>query len=116
MAIHNEPVRWDPTRGLTYAESPLWPTRAVSSGRALTADDNGCILDCTATLTLNVPAGLPQNFQCRVLTLAANTTSISFTGTTGNGAGTTLVRAGATQLWVDIIGRSVANAFVVTGA
>ena len=116
MAIHNANVTFDPTTGLSAAGTRMYPTAAVAVSRNLIPADQDCVLDCTATLTLTVPAGLPNGFKCTVLTISGNTTTVAFTGTTGNGAGTSLARAGLTQLAFDIAQRSVANAFVVTGA
>lgn len=84
----------------------------VNASRALSNYDAGKTLDVTASgVTLTVPAGL--TLVPGVIILANTTTSIAFTGTTGNGAGTTIVltdnKVGT------IIPTSVANAYRVTG-
>lgn len=88
----------------------------VSVSRDLNASDNGLTLECTATVTLTVPAGLPAGFQCAVL--ASGTTSVaSGGGTLLNGATSTLTRAAATNTAFAIIGRaSAVDSYAVTGS
>lgn len=91
---------------------------AQASNRALTATDNGSIIDCTgAAVSLTIPFGLPQPFACKVLT-NGTTSFISTGGTLLNGATATLTRVAATagNAAVDIVSRSVANSYVVTGS
>lgn len=40
---------------------------AVTSSRALTAEDSGRVLQCTNGITLTVPVELPVNFACRLM-------------------------------------------------
>ena len=88
----------------------------VSVSRALDSADNGATLECSATVTLIVPAGLPREFGCIVI--PSGTTSIASSGgALLNGATTTLTRAAASNSTVAIIGRaSAADSYVVTGS
>ena len=88
----------------------------VSVSRDLNASDNGQTLECTATVTLTVPAGLPAGFSCAVL--PSGTTSIaSGGGSLLNGATGTVTRAAASNAAFAIIGRaSAADSYVVTGS
>jgi hypothetical protein len=92
------------------------PIKTVATSRALTAADDGATLECTATVTLTVPAGLPANFGCAVI--PSGTTSIASDGTALlNGALTTLTRAAASNPMFGIVLRaSVANSHVVSGS
>lgn len=87
----------------------------VASSRALTAADNGMVLECTATVTLTVPAGLPNGFACAVI--PSGTTSIASSGgALLNGATSTLTRAAATNAMFAIQERaSATDSFVVSG-
>lgn len=128
MAYHNTPVTYDPALGLCATPGvplnialnarPNTPVVAVNSSRALTAADNGMHLECTATVTLTVPSGLPAGFRCDVI--PNGTTSIATSGgALVNGAGTTLTRLAATaaNAIVTIAQRaSAANSYVVTGS
>jgi hypothetical protein len=87
----------------------------VSSSRDLTSSDNGRTLECTATITLTVPATLPAGFGCAVI--PSGTTSIASSGgTLLNGATTTLTRLATVNTMFAIVGRHTANSYVVTGA
>ncbi len=93
--------------------SPTAPVQ-VTESRALTSADHGKVLECTATATLNVPASLPTGFKCVVIPFG--TTSVSFTGTTGNGANTTIARSAANNAMFGIVQRgSSATSYVVDG-
>jgi hypothetical protein len=85
---------------------------AVAASRDLTVADDGGTLDCTASgLTLTVPTGLPLDFS--VVVLANGTTSVASSGgVLLNGATDTLVPFTGSFA---IIGRSVADSYVVTG-
>lgn len=89
---------------------------AVSASRTLTAADNGCTLECTATLTLTVPEGLPPAFSAAVI--PSGTTSVERSGAALlNGAGTTLTRAAASNALFAIVARaSAVDSYVVTGS
>lgn len=90
-------------------------TTTVATSRALTAADNGATLECTATVSLTVPAGLPANFGCAVMPFGT-TSVVSGGGTLLNGATTTLTRTAASNGMFAITARaSVANSYVVTG-
>jgi len=90
------------------------PPVQVGSSRPLASTDNGLVLECTATATLTVPAGLPAGFRCVVIPFG--TTSVAFTGTTGNGAATTITRAAASNAVFGITQRgSNANSYIVDG-
>ena len=102
------------------AANTLWyPTpTAVASSRSLTAADNGHVLECTATVSLTVPATLPAYFSCTVIP-SGTTSIVSAGGTLLNGATTTLTRAAATaaNAILTIQARvSAANSYVVTGS
>lgn len=90
-------------------------TEAVS--RTLQASDNGRTLECTATITLTVPVGLPANFGCQIIT--NGTTSVASDGTALlNGATATLTRAAATaaNTVISIVAKaSASNSYAVTG-
>ncbi len=88
----------------------------VSVSRNLDASDNGQTLECTATVTLTVPVGLPAGFQCAIL--PSGTTSIASSGgVLLKGATDTLTRAAASNEAIAIIGRaSAANSYAVTGS
>lgn len=95
---------------------PSLPTAPVQVGgsRPLASTDNGLVLECTATATLTVPASLPAGFRCVVIPFG--TMSVAFTGTTGNGAGTTITRAAASNAVFGITQRgSSATSYVVDG-
>ena len=87
----------------------------VSASRTLVEADNGQFLEMLAAgLTLTVPSGLSVNWNCQIIPLG--TTSIAASGTTLNGAGTTLTRAAASNVVFSIIPRvSNGNAYLVTG-
>jgi hypothetical protein len=92
-------------------------TTQVASSRALTSDDNGQTLECTAgSITLTVPAGLDRNFGCAII--PNGTTSIASSGgALLNGATTTLTRAAATNALLAIVARASAiDSYVVTGS
>jgi hypothetical protein len=67
-----------PAVGLEVAvgQGPAGPssnsvTIGISSSRALTAADNGNVLQCNHGITLSIPAGLPAGFGLRLLVPAA---------------------------------------------
>lgn len=99
-----------------YAQRGI--TLPIATGRVLNEGDNGMTLQCTATLTLQIPEGLPDGFRCKVIT--NGTTSFDPTGATQvNGATSTVTRAAATaaNAVVEIVQRAdVANSYTVTGA
>lgn len=88
----------------------------VGSSRALTAADNGALLEATATVTLTVPIGLPAGFACVVI--PSGTTSVASSGgALLNGATTTLTRAAAGNAMFAIQARSSASdSYVVSGS
>ncbi len=90
--------------------------RIVSASRNLSGDDNGRTLECTATVTLTIPKGLPEDFACAII--PSGTTSIaSAGGTLLNGATTTLTRAASGNTTFAIQARkSAADSYVVTGS
>ena len=90
--------------------------KTVAASRALTAADDGCVLECTATVTLTVPVSLPAEFGCGVI--PSGTTSVASDGTAlVNGATTTLTRAATSNPMFGIQQRlSSANSYVVTGS
>ena len=89
-------------------------TTQEGASRSLTSADNGSILECTANITLTVPPGLPAGFRCVVLPFG--TTSVAFSGTTGNGAATTITRAATANQSFGIVKRaSGTEAFLVDG-
>lgn len=86
----------------------------VTASRNIASTDNGLVLECTATATLTVPASLPAGFRCVVIPFG--TTSVAFTGTTGNGAATTITRAASSNAAFGIMQRgSNANSYIVDG-
>jgi hypothetical protein len=96
-------------------ESSFAPPVTVASSRNLTAADNGQTLETTGAVTLTVPVGLGQPFNCRVtlggaLSVASDGTALL------NGATTTLTRALATNPFIEIHGRLTANSYAVNGA
>ncbi len=88
----------------------------VGSSRALTAADNGALLEATATVTLTVPIGLPAGFACVVI--PSGTTSVASSGgALLNGATTTLTRAAASNAMFAIQSRaSAVDSYVVSGS
>lgn len=88
----------------------------VATSRALAAADNGKVLECTATVTITVPIGLPSMFGCVII--PSGTTSIASSGgALLNGATTTLTRAAASNAMFAITGRkSATDSYVVTGS
>lgn len=88
----------------------------VGSSRALTAADNGALLEATATVTLTVPVGLTAGFACVVI--PSGTTSVASSGgALLNGATTTLTRAAAGNAMFAIQARSSASdSYVVSGS
>lgn len=100
---------------LATTKADVSATVAVASSRSLAAADNGKTLECTATVTLTVPAGLPAGFRCQVIPF--DTTSLaSAGGTLLNGATTTLTRAASSNPLVTLVARaSVANSYVLSG-
>lgn len=96
----------------------LAPKR-VTSSRALTATDNGCVLDCADGITLTVPDTLVDpGFQCKCVVDAGGTISVARSGTaTLNGAATTLTRSATSNPSFEIIQRaSSLTSFRVTGS
>lgn len=102
--------------GLNDQEQYFQMTTVVASSRSLTVADNGNVLECTATVTLTVPVGLPVGFRCKVI--PSGTTSIASDGTSKlNGDTVTLTRTSAANALFEIVGRaSVADSYVVSGA
>lgn len=111
------PVYIDPNTGSLVSEAgnSLSGVITVATSRALTAADNGATLECTATVTLTVPEGLPAGFGCAVI--PSGTTSVARSGAALlNGAGTTLTRAAASNAMFAITARaSAVDSYVVTG-
>jgi len=93
-------------------------TTVEGTSRSLTNADNGKTLECSATITLTVPAGLVSGFSCHII--PSGTTSIaSGGGTLLNGATTTVTRIAATaaNARFSLVPRaSAADSYVVTGA
>ena len=84
----------------------------ANASRTLSNADAGKTLDVTASgVTLTIPAGL--TLAPGVIILSNTTTSIAFSGATGNGAGTTIVLSD--NKVGTIIPTSVGNAYRVTG-
>lgn len=100
---------------LAYVGGVSFPVM-VDASRTITSSDDGMTLECTATVTLTVPTGLPAGFGCIII--PSGTTSIASSGgALLNGATTTLTRAAASNSTVAIIGRaSAADSYVVTGS
>ncbi len=101
---------------MTSGAAPVSETVSVETSRALTAEDDGQILECTTSgLTLTVPIGLGANFGCAVI--PNGTTSIATSGgALVNGAGTTITRAAASNAMFALVSRvSATNSYVVTG-
>jgi hypothetical protein len=88
---------------------------SVAASRAITAQDNGAVLECTAVgVTLTVPAGLPAGFA--VLAIPSGTTTIASSGgALLNGATASLTRSAAANAAFSILPRSAADSYVVTG-
>lgn len=88
----------------------------VPASRFLTAADDGATLDCTNTLTLTIPSGLPSGFGVAVIT--NGTTTISKTGgVTLNGGTADLTRAQASNVMFAIVNKkSSTDSYVVTGS
>lgn len=105
------------TSDLTIPGSaPAVPTVVVSQSRALTPSDDGATLECTATVTLSVPWGLPASFGCAIIP-SGTTTISSLNATLLNGATTDITRIAASNAMFAIIARaSVQNSYVVTGS
>lgn len=87
----------------------------VSTSRSLLDSDNGLTLECTAAVTLTIPAGL-NNFGCAIIPFG--TLTISSDGTSLiNGATASLSRAAAINPIIAVQPRSsAANSYVVTGS
>lgn len=86
----------------------------VGASRTLTLEDDGKVIEMTATATLTVPANLPIGFAVAIL--PSGTISIAFSGTTGNGSSTTITRTAASNAIFAIQQRpSSRNAYVLTG-
>ena len=90
-------------------------TVAVTESRALTALDDGKILDCTAAgVTLTIPRTLPRNFGC--LVIPNGTTSFASSGgVLLNSATTTIARSSSSNATVAVVARSAPNSYVITG-
>lgn len=95
---------------------PSTRSRKVSASRDLTAADNDCVLEATATITLTVPDGLPEGFSCAVI--PNGTTSVARGGSVLlNGGSSTLTRADTLNPMFAIQQRaSSPNSYVVTGS
>lgn len=93
------------------------PSIVVATSRTLNVGDNGATLEVTATATLTVPDGLPDNFFCHVAPTTGTTSVARATTATLNGAATTLTRAAATaaNTRFTIQKKGSAEAYVVTG-
>lgn len=104
----------DPVSGAVVPLPTACSTEPTS--RALTSADNGKTLECTATITLTVPSGLPAGFACVII--PSGTTSIASSGgALLNGATTTLTRTATSNPLVGILGRASADdSYVVTGS
>lgn len=91
-------------------------TTAIAADHILTVGDNGNVLECTATVTITVPVGLPKGFRCTII--PSGTTTVASDGTALlNGATTSITRTALANAAFDLIGRaSAANSYVVTGA
>jgi len=93
-------------------------TTVEASSRSLTNADNGKTLECSATISLTVPAGLVSGFTCNVIP-SGTTSIVSGGGTLLNGATTTVTRAAATAAnarFTLVPRASAVDSYVVTGA
>jgi hypothetical protein len=97
---------------------PVTNVTLVSVSRALTAADDGDVLEITADgVVLTVPEALPAQFGCAVM-VTTGTASVAVAGSvTLNGATTTLTRASTTNPMFAIVRRtSTAFGYTVTGS
>jgi hypothetical protein len=90
----------------------------VSTGRALSPDDNGKVLDVTAALTLTIPQDtLPAGFRCWFVAPSGVNLSVDPLGTVSlNGAATTLTRARAGNACTVELFMRAANVALLSGA
>lgn len=93
------------------------PPKAQAVSRTLTQADNGQTIDCTASLSLTVPIGLPAGFAVSIQLGAGVTVSVVSDGTALlNGATTTIARAVAANVWFAVGMRSTQDSYAVTGS
>lgn len=86
----------------------------VATSLTLGNEHDGLVLEMTAVATLTIPMNLPIGFAVAVIPNV--TTSLAFSGTTGNGAATTInVAAASTKMFAIQQKASNRNAYVVTG-
>lgn len=74
---------------------------------------NGRVLELSAAFTVTITAGLPDNFGFALIPPTTGNASIAFTGTTGNGASTTITKAASDVMSVVVQRNSSRNAYVV---
>lgn len=103
---------------LTIAVDPSLRRLTVSATRDLAASDNGATLYCTGTITLTVPSGLPDNFQCAVLNVGTGIVTISqgASVTMLPGATVTLDNTGTANLTLASVLHSTGNAVQVVAS
>ena len=101
------------TDGAALTSVPI----AVAASRDLNVGDNGALIVPSATLTLTIPEGLPDNFTCRVAATAGTTSVDPLGAATVNGAGTTVTRLFSTAANTEfkITKKGSAEDYVVTG-
>jgi len=104
--------------GITDGNGNITGSGAIdteATSRELTAGDDGTVIECTATITITVPIGLPNSFACAVIP-SGTTTIASSGGALINGATSNLTRAAVDNAMFAIQARaSAANSYVVTG-
>jgi hypothetical protein len=107
---NNVVANWGPTVGAG--------TVAFPASRALTRDDDGLVLECTAaTLAVTINSGLPPGFACAIIPNGATTVVSGSGAPLLNGATTTLTRNSSTNASFGIIGRvSALDSYVVGGS
>lgn len=90
--------------------------RTIATSRDLAATDDNQVLECLASVTLGLPAGLPPGFSCKVIPFG--TTSIDpAPGVYLNGGITTLTRAAASLSLFEIAARpAVPDSYVLSGS
>lgn len=91
-------------------------SRTVETSRALADSDNNQVLECLASVTLGLPAGLRPGFSCKVIPFG--TTSIDpAPGVYLNGGVATLTRAAASLSLFEIVSRPAAvDSYALSGS
>lgn len=90
-------------------------TTTVGTSRSLVAADNGNTLECTATVSLTVPAGLDRGFSVAVIPFGT-TSIVSSGGALLDGVTATQTRTKTSNKMFAIVGlASAADSYTVTG-